>query len=254
MAVQVVVAWCELRQGFRHFRPDRIEALDVGTDAQRAFMAKIGMLSPPSIELPEVGAPLVPNPWREINTVTIAFGHGLSVTPLQLLAGVSTLVNGGQYHPPTLLARAPDDATPGIPIIKPKTSEQIRGLMRLVVTEGTGKKADVPGYEVGGKTGTAEKAGHGGYRKKAVLASFVAVFPSDAPRYAGLVMIDEPQGTKETHGLIAAGWTAAPIAGSVIAQIAPLMGLMPKTLAPAQTPTVKGIAASKGGHEIAAVE
>ena len=229
-------------------------ALEAGTETQRAFMAKIGMLAPPAVELPEVGAPLVPNPWREINTVTIAFGHGLSVTPLQLLSGVATLVNGGEYHSPTLLARAPDDASPAIRIIKPKTSEQIRALMRMVVTEGTGKKADVPGYEVGGKTGTAEKVGHGGYRKKAVLSSFVAVFPCDAPRYAVLMMIDEPQATKETYGFITAGWTAAPAAGRVIAQIAPLMGLMPKTLPPSPSPGGKGIVNTGGGKELAAVD
>ncbi|CAA7622534.1 Cell division protein FtsI/penicillin-binding protein 2 [Candidatus Terasakiella magnetica] len=233
-------------------------ALDVGTEAQRAFMARIGMLTPPAIELPEVGAPLVPNPWREISTVTISFGHGLSVTPLHLLMGTATLVNGGEAHMPTLLARAPDEKIPAERIIKQRTSDQIRQLMRMVVTEGTGKKADVPGYDVGGKTGTAEKAGAGGYRKKAVLSSFIAAFPMDAPRYAVLMMIDEPQGTKETHGFITAGWTAAPAAGRVIAQIAPLMGLMPKTLPPMPAAAVKGIAATttpqKGSREVAAVD
>ena len=229
-------------------------ALEAGTEVQRAFMAKIGMLSPPSIELPEVGAPQVPNPWREISTVTISFGHGLSVTPLQLISGVSTLVNGGEYHQPTLLARAPDEPTPGIRIIKPKTSEQMRGLMRLVVTDGTGKKADVPGYEVGGKTGTAEKAGGGGYRKKAVLSSFVAAFPMDNPRYAVVMMIDEPQATKETHGFITAGWTAAPAVSRVIAQIAPLMGLMPKTNAPSPAIAGPGGVVPKGSREVAAVD
>ncbi|RAU22906.1 penicillin-binding protein [Paramagnetospirillum kuznetsovii] len=229
-------------------------ALDAGTEAQRAFMARIGMLAPPAIELPEVGAPMVPNPWREISTITIAFGHGLSVTPLQLLSGVATLVNGGVYHQPTLLARSPDEKSAGIRIIKPKTSEQIRSLMRMVVTEGTGKKADVPGYEVGGKTGTAEKAGHGGYRKKAVLSSFVSAFPMDAPRYAVLIMIDEPQATKETYGFITAGWTAAPVTGRVIAQIAPLMGLMPKTVVPAPTVATKNVPPSGRSREVAAVE
>ena len=229
-------------------------ALEAGTETQRAFMAKIGMLAPPSIELPEVGAPQVPNPWREINTVTIAFGHGLSVTPLQLLSGVSTLVNGGEYHQPTLLARAPDEPTPGIRIIKPKTSEQMRGLMRLVVTDGTGKKADVPGYEVGGKTGTAEKASGGGYRKKAVLSSFVAAFPMDNPRYAVVMMIDEPQATKDTHGFITAGWTAAPAVSRVIAQIAPLMGLMPKTVPPSPAIAGPGGIVIKGSREVAAVD
>ncbi len=229
-------------------------ALDVGTEGQQAFMARIGMLNPPAVELPEVGAPMVPNPWREINTITIAFGHGLSVTPLQLLSGVATLVNGGEYHQPTLLARAPDEKSASIRIIKPKTSEQMRLLMRMVVTEGTGKKADVPGYDVGGKTGTAEKAGHGGYRKKAVLSSFVAAFPMDAPRYAVLIMIDEPQATKETYGFITAGWTAAPVVGRVIAQIAPLLGLMPKTLAPVQSVAGKKFVPSVRSKEVAAVE
>ncbi|OAN46620.1 penicillin-binding protein [Paramagnetospirillum marisnigri] len=230
-------------------------ALDVGTEGQRAFMARIGMLAPPALELPEVGAPMVPSPWREINTITIAFGHGLSVTPLQLVSGVATLVNGGEYHPPTLLARAPDEKISGIRIIKPKTSDQMRSLMRMVVTEGTGKKADVPGYEVGGKTGTAEKAGHGGYRKKAVLSSFVAAFPMDAPRYAILIMIDEPQGTKETYGFITAGWTAAPVVSRVVAQIAPLMGLMPKTVVPAASPVAKSNVNTSGrSREVAAVE
>ncbi|WP_254432541.1 penicillin-binding protein 2 [Magnetospirillum sp. SS-4] len=237
-------------------------ALDVGTDGQRAFMARLGMLSAPALELPEVGAPLVPRPWREINTITIAFGHGLSVTPLQLLAGVATLVNGGEYRPPTLLARAPDEPSPGLRIIKPKTSEQMRHLMRQVVTEGTGKKADVPGYEVGGKTGTAEKAVGGGYRKKAVLSSFVAAFPMDAPRYAVLIMLDEPQGTKETHGFITAGWTAAPVVGRVIAQVAPLMGLMPRTpmsiqpagSRPATAAGGNANTTARGSRDVAAVE
>lgn len=229
-------------------------ALDAGTEAQRAFMGRIGMLQSPPLELPEVGGPLVPSPWREINTVTISFGHGLSVTPLQLLAGTAALVNGGEYHAPTLLARAPGDAVPAIRVVKPKTSESMRQLMRMVVTEGTGKKADVPGYEVGGKTGTAEKVGNGGYRKKAVLSSFIAAFPMDAPRYAVLMMIDEPQATKQTFGFITAGWTAAPAAGRVIAQIAPLLGLMPKTLPIPPSTGTKGIARTGGGREVAAVE
>ncbi|MBX9635215.1 MAG: penicillin-binding protein 2, partial [Magnetospirillum sp.] len=187
-------------------------ALEAGTDFQRAFMGRIGMLHTPAIELPEVGGPLVPNPWREINTVTISFGHGLSVTPLQLVQGTSALVNGGVFHPMTLLAKNDNQPIPGERVIKTKTSDQVRNLMRMVVTEGTGKKADVAGYEVGGKTGTAEKAVNGSYKKKAVLSSFVAAFPMDNPRYVVLASIDEPQGTKETFGFITAGWTAAPTA------------------------------------------
>lgn len=230
-------------------------ALEVGTEAQRAFMAKVGMLHTPTIELPEVGGPLVPNPWREINTVTISFGHGLSITPLQLVQGVASLVNGGIFHPVTLLARPEDQPLPGERIVKQKTSDQVRQLMRMVVSEGTGKKADVPGYEVGGKTGTAEKAVNGSYKKKAVLSSFVAAFPMDNPRYVVLASIDEPQGTKETYGFITAGWTAAPVAGRIIAQVAPLMGLMPKAMPPAtSTPGGKGFVAGSGSKDVAAVD
>ena len=215
-------------------------ALEAGTEFQKTFMARLGMLETPSIELPEVGAPLVPSPWREINTITIAFGHGLSVTPLQLVAGTAALVNGGLYHTPTLLARDETHPVAEERVLKKRVSDQVRQMMRMVVTEGTGRKADVPGYEVGGKTGTAEKVGHGGYKKKAVLSSFLAAFPIDAPRYVVLAMVDEPQATKETMGFITAGWTAAPVAGRIISQLAPMMGLAPKSLpAPslAQRPT-----------------
>jgi cell division protein FtsI (penicillin-binding protein 3) len=215
-------------------------ALEAGTEFQKTFMARLGMLETPSIELPEVGAPLVPSPWREINTITIAFGHGLSVTPLQLVAGTSALVNGGLYHTPTLLARDETHPVAEERVLKKRVSDQVRQMMRMVVTEGTGRKADVPGYEVGGKTGTAEKVGHGGYKKKAVLSSFLAAFPIDAPRYVVLAMVDEPQATKDTMGFITAGWTAAPVAGRIISQLAPMMGLAPKSLpAPslAQRPT-----------------
>lgn len=228
-------------------------ALEAGTEFQRAFMGRIGMLHTPAIELPEVGGPLLPNPWREINTVTISFGHGLSVTPLQLVQGTSALVNGGLFHPMTLLAKNATDPIAGDRVIKAKTSDQVRNLMRMVVTEGTGKKADVAGYEVGGKTGTAEKAVNGSYKKKAVLSSFIAAFPMDNPRYVVLASIDEPQGTKETYGFITAGWNAAPTAGRIIAQVAPLMGLMPKAAPMAQGPGGKGFVAGSGGN-IAAVD
>lgn len=224
-------------------------ALELGTERQRAFLGRVGMLAPTAVELPEVAAPQVPSPWRDINTATIAYGHGLSVTPLHMATGVAALVNGGEYHPPTLLAR---DATaiPGEQIEKEKTSEQMRQLMRQVVTSGTGAKADVPGYAVGGKTGTAEKSVNGSYRKKAVLSSFIATLPTDAPRWCVLVMVDEPQGTKESHGLITGGWVAAPVVARIIAQVAPIMGLAPG--AKAQGPVGKG--QNRNGSDVAAVE
>lgn len=227
-------------------------ALEAGTDFQRQFMARMGMLHTPSLELPEVGSPQVPNPWRDINTVTISFGHGLSVTPVQLVAGTVALVNGGVFHPLTLTHRPEGEPAPGEVVLKPKTSAAMRQLMRMVVTEGTGKKADVPGYEVGGKTGTAEKAAGGGYKKKAVLSSFVAGFPMENPRYVVVAMIDEPQGTKETYGFITAGWNAAPTAGRIIAQIAPMLGVMPKAQ-PDSLPAAQAAkgSAGKGGSDLA---
>ncbi len=146
-------------------------ALDAGTANQRAFLDRLGMLKPAKIELPEVGHPRSPQPWRPINTMTISFGHGLSVSPLQLVAGASAVVNGGIMRQPTLLRREPSEVPPGERVLSQKTSESMRKLFRLVVEQGTGKMAAVPGYMVGGKTGTADKAGKGGYRKKALISS-----------------------------------------------------------------------------------
>lgn len=205
-------------------------AMDFGIETQRQYMGRFGMLRPASIELPELGSPLVPHPWREINAMTIAYGHGIAVTPLQVVAGVASLINGGIYIHPTLIRRQPGAELPGTQVIKPQTSENMRRLMRMVVTQGTGSKAEVPGYEVGGKTGTAEKLGvSGGYRKKTLLSSFVGAFPMSNPRYVIVAWVDEPQGTKETYGFATGGWTAAPVVARVVAQIAPMLGIRPAT-------------------------
>ena len=199
-------------------------ALDVGTERQRAFMDRLGMLRPASIELPEVGAPLSPRPWREIHTMTVAFGHGLAVSPLQVTSGVAAMINGGVLHPPTIIKR--DGPAPeGSRVISPETSDAMRRLMRLAVSEGTGKRANIPGYLIGGKTGTAEKIGRRGYDRLALLSSFVAVFPMTEPRYVVFVLLDEPRGNDATFGLASGGWTAAPTAGRVIARIAPIVGM-----------------------------
>ncbi len=202
-------------------------ALDVGGSRQQAFLRRLGLLQPAHIEIPEVGAPLVPSPWREINTMTVGYGHGLSVSPLQMTAAVAAIMNGGVAHDATLLRVAPDTHLEGRRVVSDSTSDALRRLMRLNVVEGTGKKAEVPGYLVGGKTGTAEKTAGAGYSRKALLSSFVAAFPMDAPRYIVLVMLDEPKASPETHGYATGGWTAAPVAGRVIARVAPLMGLIP---------------------------
>ncbi|MGE0726276.1 MAG: peptidoglycan D,D-transpeptidase FtsI family protein, partial [Alphaproteobacteria bacterium] len=202
-------------------------ALDVGIAGQRAFLDRLGLLSTPSLELPEVGHPLVPNPWREINAMTIAFGHGLSVTPLQMVVATAAVVNGGILRKPTLL-KVPYGTHPdGVRVMKARTSDDMRRLLHLVVTDGTGKKAAAPGYMVGGKTGTAEKAAGRGYRKKALLSSFVGAFPINDPQYALLVMVDEPHATADTHGYATGGWVAAPTVARVVQRIAPLVGVPP---------------------------
>jgi cell division protein FtsI (penicillin-binding protein 3) len=185
------------------------------------------MLSRSPIELPEVGEPLVPSPWREVNTLTIGFGHGLAVTPIQMASGVASIINGGHLVRPSLLLGGSGTKSLDAQAVRPQTSTMMRGLMRLVVEHGTGTMADVEGYSVGGKTGTAEKAAAGGYRRKALLTSFVSIFPSSQPRYLVLAMLDEPKPTKKTHGFATAGWTAAPTAGRIIERIAPLLGVPP---------------------------
>ncbi|BBK35499.1 peptidoglycan glycosyltransferase [Allostella sp. ATCC 35155] len=202
-------------------------ALDIGIPAQRAFLDKLGFLKAPHLELPELGAPLVPNPWREINAMTIAFGHGISVTPLHVVAAEAAMVNGGIMRRPTLLKRDPAHNPGGVRVIKQRTSDDIRRLMRLVVTDGSGKKANVPGYLVGGKTGSAEKAAGRAYRRKALLSSFVGAFPMNDPQYVMLVMIDEPHGTEQSQGYATGGWVAAPVFGRVVERIAPILGVLP---------------------------
>lgn len=203
-------------------------ALDFGTEAQRDFMDKLGFLKPVAAELPELGAPMAPKPWRKINTMTIAFGHGIAVSPLHLASGVATVVNGGIQWPLTLVKRDPEQRAVGQQILSRKTSAQMRKLLRLVVEGGTGGKAAAPGYLVGGKTGTAEKPGkRGSYASKSLLSSFVAAFPMHDPQYVVLVMIDEPKGNKESHGYATGGWVAAPAIRRIITRSAPLLGIHP---------------------------
>ena len=203
-------------------------ALAAGTAVQRKYLGALGMLRPAVIELPEVGAPMVPSPWREINTMTIGFGHGLAVSPLQMIGGVAAVVNGGVLRPLTLLKRVSGEKPEGTRVVSQQTSNDLRKLMRAVVVEGSGKNANIPGYLVGGKTGTAEKISeHGGYKRKALLSSFIGVFPMNQPRYVILASIDEPHGIKESFGFATGGWTAAPAVGRVISRVAPILGVSP---------------------------
>jgi cell division protein FtsI (penicillin-binding protein 3) len=159
--------------------------------------------------------------------MTIAFGHGISVTPLSFASAAAALVNGGILRQATLLKQPLGDASPGQQVISPRTSEQMRKLMRLVVEHGTGTQAAAPGYVVGGKTGTADKVSGRHYAEMKLLSSFVGVFPINDPKYLILTMVDEPHPNKESHGYATAGWTVAPVTSRVIQRIAPLLGVEP---------------------------
>jgi cell division protein FtsI (penicillin-binding protein 3) len=204
-------------------------ALSLGVEYHKAFLRKLGQLDRLRTELPESAEPLVPKHWGELNTVTIAFGHGLSVAPLQAVMGISALVNGGRMIPPTFLKRDQAEADHlAVRVIKPETAEKMRYLMRLNVEKGTATRANVPGYYVGGKTGTSEKVVGGRYSKTKVLTSFTAILPADKPRYLLLIMLDEPQGLPETHGFTTSGWNAVPVGAQVIERVAPLLDIPPR--------------------------
>jgi cell division protein FtsI (penicillin-binding protein 3) len=179
--------------------------------------------------LPESAEPIVPKNWGELNTVTIAFGHGLSVAPLQAAMGVAATVNGGLLITPTFLKRSPAQAMAiAKRVLKPSTSRDVRYLLRLNAEIGTGTFANIEGYYVGGKTGTAEKVVNGRYAKHRLRTDFIAVLPADKPKYLVLFMLDEPQPVQGTHGFATAGWNAGPTAGKVIARVAPLLDLEPR--------------------------
>ena len=204
-------------------------ALQMGVPRHRAFLKKLGFLEPVTTELGPSAAPILPQHWQKLNTMTIAFGHGLSVTPLQVATATLPLVNGGIAVQPTFLPRSREEAMQSSErVLKPATSVAMLKLMRMNVVKGTGKKADAEGYRVGGKTGTAEKVVHGRYSSSALLNSFLAVFPTDDPQYVVLVMLDEPQRVAATKGYATAGWNAAPTVGKIVARIGPILGVNPK--------------------------
>jgi len=199
-------------------------ALRSGPVRQRQFLDRMGLLNALHTELPAARKPQFPAHWGEVETATVSFGHGISVSPLAFAAAAAAVVNGGQRITPTFL-KHPQDGR-GEQLISPETSVKMRDLLRYVVTNGTGKKADIAGYDVGGKTGSAQKSRqhHRGYDHK-LVTSFCAVFPVHDPRYLVFVVLDEPHGTKETFGFALAGYTAAPLAGRVIARIAPILNV-----------------------------
>lgn len=202
-------------------------ALDIGRHRQRDFLGKLGLLERPTLELDEqeLGSPIIPNPWRDVNAMTIAYGHGIAVSPIQITSAVAAVINGGIYYEPTLLLARSNRR--GRRIISKNTSDKIRRLLRLVVSEGSGRKAEARHYLVGGKTGTAEKVKDQAYERKALRSSFVGAFPMNKPKYVVFAMVDEPIGNEDSRGRATGGWVAAPLVGEVIAQIAPLLGVAP---------------------------
>ncbi|HEV2511123.1 penicillin-binding protein 2 [Bosea sp. (in: a-proteobacteria)] len=204
-------------------------ALSVGVEGHKAFLRKMMQLDRMTTELPESAAPIVPQRWGEINTATIAFGHGLAVAPIQALAAVGALVNGGYLIKPTFLKRSEEEAKKdAVRVIKPETSEAMRFIMRINGEKGSARFADIPGYFVGGKTGTAEKVINGRYAKNKNFTTFTAIAPSDKPRYVFLAIYDEPKGYAESGGYSTAAWNAGKTTGKVIERAAPILGMAPR--------------------------
>lgn len=208
-------------------------ALQQGVPAHRAFLKKMGQLERMRTEMPESAAPLLPPNWGELNTITISYGHGLAVAPMQAAAAVGALMNGGQLINPTFLKRSEEEARADAPqVIRPETSEAMRFVMRLNAEKGSARKADVPGYFVGGKTGTADKVINGRYAKDKNFTTFMTVLPADDPKYLFLTVYDEPQGLPETYGYSTAAWNAGVTTGKIMTRVAPLLGLPPRFTPP----------------------
>jgi cell division protein FtsI (penicillin-binding protein 3) len=200
----------------------------LGGKALKRTMADLGMNERPYIELPARGFPIWPKgEWPRLRTMTVSYGHGIAVTPLHLASAYAALVNGGIWRPATLYKVEPGHAPRGRRVFKASTSARMNQLLRMIVSYGTGRKADAPGFRVGGKTGSAEKPGVGGYRHHSLISTFASAFPMDRPRYVVVAMLDEPQGTAASSYQRTAAWNAAPIVGKVVPRIGPLLGVMP---------------------------
>ena len=199
-------------------------ALMVGSKGQQEFLKKMGILDKVQTELPETQAPLYPKYWSDISTVTISYGHGISVSALACVKAVGALVNGGKLIEPTFLKRSAEEAQKNAPVvIKPETSEALRFVMRLNAEQGTAKEAAKQGYFVGGKTGTAEKVVRGMYQKDKMLTTFMAIMPAHKPKYLYFIILDEPKGIPETHNLATSSWNAGAVTGKLIERTGPML-------------------------------
>lgn len=206
-------------------------ALDVGTEGQQDFMRKVGCLTRCNIEIPEKGEPLIPRHWREANTMTISYGYGLAVSPLHLLNSVASVVGDGCRKEATLIKLKEGEALrPCDRIVQASVAHKMRQLLRLVVVQGTSKKANVPGYFVAAKTGTRNMLeSSGSYNKDRVSTTFVGLIGEsvESPRYIVVALLEDPKGLEKTFGFTAAGWNVAPIGGKILGRVAPILGLQP---------------------------
>lgn len=200
-------------------------AIEAGGDQIQKFYRDVGLFTPMNFGIKEIGYPQLPKPWRDSTTVTASYGHGIATTPMQAAAGVASIVNGGILVRPNLVKSNNNQHPSAVRVVSEETSEKMRKLMRLVVTMGTGKNANVDGYALGGKTGTAEKSVNGRYAKDKLISSFIGVFPIDKPRYIVMVMVDEPIGNKKSYGYATAGWVAAPPVARIVTAMAAVLGL-----------------------------
>lgn len=201
---------------------------ELGGKAFQRTLIALGMNQRPPIELPARGFPIWHNgDWPRLRTMTIGFGHGIAVTPLHLANAYAALVNGGIWRPATLLKLGPNQVPAGHRVFKASTSARMNQLLRMIALYGTGRKADAPGFRVGGKTGSAEKACDGGYCRHQVISTFAAAFPMDHPRYVVVAMLDQPQATAASSFQRTAAWNAVPIVGRLIPRIGPMLGVMP---------------------------
>ena len=201
---------------------------ELGADRLRQTMIDLGMSERPYIELPARGHPIWPgDDWPRLRNMTVGYGHGIAVTPLHLASAYAAMVNGGMWRPATLHKLEASEVPHGRRVFKASTSARMRQLLRMITLYGTGRNADAPGYRVGGKTGSAEKPGNGGYRRSALISTFAAAFPMDNPRYVVIAMLDEPKGTVASSYQRTAAWNAAPIVAKLVPRIAPLLGIQP---------------------------
>lgn len=226
-------------------------ALQAGTQNFQQFLGRLSLLDAMKTEAGPIAPPQLPKRWGEIETITIAYGHGIAMAPLQFAAAAASIVNGGQKVSPTFIKRPVGAGQADIRLVSAETSARMRAMMRRNVAEpgGTGKRAEVQGYEVGGKTGTAEMPGPGGYREKAVISSFLAAFPMDEPRYLVFTLLFEPKGTKESGGEVLASRNAAPTTARIVSRIGPLLGMLPKQSASLGGKTLAFDAASAAKYE-----